>query len=144
MGLDLTGLGSLFDLGSKILDKVLPDKDAAAKAKIALLEITQKGELQALAQEFELAKSQIAVNQEEAKSSNLFVSGWRPAVGWLCCAAYAFNYILMPLANWGVKFFDVNAPSIVALDTGELTTLLFGLLGIGTLRTVEKIKGVSK
>ena len=144
MGLDLTGLGSLFDLGSKILDKVLPDKDAAAKAKIALLEITQKGELQALAQEFEFAKSQIAVNQEEAKSSNLFVSGWRPAVGWLCCAAYAFNYILMPLANWGVKFFDVNAPSIVALDTGELTTLLFGLLGIGTLRTVEKIKGVSK
>lgn len=141
--MDITGLGSLFDLGSKILDKVLPDKDAAAKAKIALLEISQKGELQAMAQEFELAKGQLEVNKVEAASSSFWVSGARPAVLWVCVLAYAFNYLLMPLANWGVKFLDVNAPTIVALDTGELTTLLFGLLGLSSLRTYEKVKNIA-
>lgn len=141
--MDITGLGSLFDLGSKILDKVLPDKDAAAKAKIALLEISQKGELQAMAQEFELAKGQIEVNKVEAASSSFWVSGARPAVLWVCVLAYAFNYLLLPLANWGVKFLDVNAPTIVALDTGELTTLLFGLLGLSSLRTYEKVKNIA-
>lgn len=143
-GLDLTGLGSLFDFGGKIIDKIFPDKDAADKAKIALLEISQKGELQALAQEFQLAQGQQKINEKEAENPSVFVSGWRPAVGWVCVCAYAFNYLIMPLANWIVKFMVVNAPTIVALDTGELTTLLFGMLGIGGLRTFEKIKGASK
>lgn len=144
MGLDITGLGSVFDFGSKILDKIFPDKDAADKAKLAMLELSQKGELQALAQEFELAKGQQNINLEEAKSQSVLVAGWRPAVGWVCVSAYAFNYLLMPLANWIARFFDVNAPAIVALDTGELTTLLFGMLGIAGMRTVEKLKGANK
>jgi hypothetical protein len=140
MGFDITGLGSVFDFGSKILDKIFPDKDAADKAKLAMLELSQKGELQQLAQEFELAKGQQNINLEEAKSSNVWVAGWRPAVGWVCVSAYAFNYLLMPLANWISRFYDANAPAIVALDTGELTTLLFGMLGIAGMRTVEKLK----
>jgi len=141
MGLDITGLGAIFDFGGKVIDKIFPNKDDADKAKIAMLELSQKGELQQLAQEFELAKGQLAINDTEAKHPSLFVSGWRPAVGWVCVAAYAFNYLIMPLANWIAKFLVANAPSIVALDTGELTTLLFGMLGIGGLRTFEKIKG---
>jgi hypothetical protein len=143
MGIDITGLGSVFDFGGKLIDKLFPDKDAADKAKIAMLELTQKGELQSLAQEFELAKGQQEINKIEAASSNVFVSGWRPALGWVCVSAYAFNYLMMPLANWGAKWFVDNAPAIVALDTGELTTLLFGMLGIGALRTAEKLKGVA-
>lgn len=144
MGIDITGLGSVFDFGSKILDKIFPDKDSADKAKLALMELSQKGELQQIAQDFELAKSQIAVNQEEAKNSNFFVSGWRPAVGWVCVAAYAYNYLIMPLGTWAARLIDISAPALIALDTGELTTLLFGMLGIGGLRTYEKIKNVAK
>lgn len=143
MGFDITGLGSLFDLSTKVLDKIFPDKDAADKAKLELLRIQQTGELKQLEQEFELAKGQIAVNIEEAKKGGI-LNQWRPVLGWVCVLAYAFNYLLLPLANWGAKFYDAAAPSIVALETGELTTLLFGMLGIGGMRTFEKLKGVTK
>lgn len=134
-------LTAILNMGSKVIDKLFPDKDAADKAKIEMLRLQQEGAFKEIQIEFELAKGQQAVNQEEAKSQSLFVSGWRPCVGWICCAAYAFNYLVLPLANWVAKFIDVNAPAIVALETGELTTLLFGMLGIGGLRTFEKIKG---
>lgn len=142
MGLDITGLGAVFDFGSKVIDKIFPDKDAADRAKLEMLKLQQEGAFKELEIQFELAKGQLAVNVEEAKSSSVFVSGWRPAVGWICVSAYAFNYLIMPLANWVAKWLDAAAPAIIALDTGELTTLLFGMLGIGTLRTVEKVKGV--
>lgn len=142
MGFDITGLGSIFDFGSKVIDKIFPDKDAADKAKIEMLKLQQEGAFKELEMQFEAAKAQIDVNKVEAASSNLFVSGWRPAVGWVCVSAYAFNYIVMPIANWLVKFGDLAAPAIVAFDTGELTTLLFGMLGIGGMRTFEKIKGI--
>ena len=144
MGFDITGLGSVFDFASKVIDKIFPDKDAANKAKVELLTLQQNGELKQMEQEFQGMMAQVEVNKVEAASSNMFVSGWRPAVGWVCVAAYAFNYLLMPLLNWCVKFWVINAPTITALDTSELTTLLFGLLGIGGLRTLEKFKGVEK
>jgi hypothetical protein len=139
--MDITGIGSIFDFGSKVIDKLFPDKDAADRAKLEMLKLQQQGEFKELELQFELAKAQIGVNTEEAKSTNVFVSGWRPAVGWVCVCAYAFNYLLLPLANWASLWFDPKAPSILALDTGELTTLLFGMLGIGGLRTFEKLKG---
>jgi hypothetical protein len=144
MGVDITGLGSIFDFGGKVIDKIFPDKDAADRAKLEMLKLQQDGAFKELEANLELAKAQIDVNKTEAASPSLFVSGWRPAVGWVCVSAYAFNYLFLPLLNWGAKFFMDNAPGIVALDTGELTTLLFGMLGIGTLRTVEKIKGTTK
>jgi hypothetical protein len=143
MGFDITGLGSAFDFVSNIIDKIFPDKDKADQVKLEMLKLQQAGEFKVADQAFELAKGQIAVNTEEAKNPNLFVSGWRPAVGWICVTAYAFNYLIMPLANWAAKWLDAAAPAIVALDTGELTTLLFGMLGIGGLRTIEKIKGIA-
>ncbi len=141
--MDITGLGSIFDFGSTILDKVFPDKDQAEKAKLAMLQLQQQGAFKELEVQLELAKGQMATNQEEAKNPSVFVSGWRPAVGWVCVFAYAFNYLLMPLANWGAVWLDPNAPKILMLDTGELTTLLFGMLGIGTLRTAEKFRNVA-
>lgn len=144
MGFDITGLGSIFDFGSKVIDKIFPDKDAADKAKIEMLKLQQEGAFKELELQFDNMKAQIDVNKVEAGSSSIFVSGWRPAVGWVCVSAYAFNYIVMPLANWIVKFGDLNAPAILALDTGELTTLLFGMLGIGGLRTYEKVKSMCK
>lgn len=142
MGFDITGIGAIFDFGSKVIDKIFPDKDAADKAKIEMLKLQQEGAFKELELQFDNMKAQIGVNAKEAENPNLFVSGWRPGVGWVCVAAYVFNYLIMPLANWVAKWMDAAAPAIVALDTGELTTLLFGMLGIGGLRTYEKVKGV--
>jgi hypothetical protein len=142
MGLDITGLGSVFDFGSKVIDKIFPDKDAADKAKLEMMKLSQAGEFKEIEQDFELAKKQIEANIAEATKGGL-MNQWRPAIGWVCVCAYAFNYLVMPLANWIVLFFNSTAPAIVALDTGELTTLLFGMLGIGGLRTFEKVKGVA-
>jgi hypothetical protein len=142
MGFDITGIGAIFDFGSKVIDKIFPDKDAADKAKIEMLKLQQEGAFKELELQFDNMKAQIGVNAKEAENPNLFVSGWRPGVGWVCVTAYAFNYLIMPLANWVAKWMDAAAPAIVALDTGELTTLLFGMLGIGGLRTYEKVKRV--
>jgi len=144
MGLDITGFGAVFDLASTVINKIFPDKDAADKAKLAMLQLQQTGEFKQLEMDYNLAIEQIKVNAIQAANPSLFVSGGRPAIMWVCVTAYAFNYLLMPLANWIVKFWIADAPVIVALDTGELTTLLFGMLGISGMRMVEKIKGVTK
>lgn len=77
MGLDITGLGSLFDFGSKIIDKIFPDKTEAEKAKLAMLQLQQQGEFKELEAELAILSEQSKVNLEEAKSSNLFVSACR-------------------------------------------------------------------
>jgi hypothetical protein len=143
MGLDITGLGSVFDFLSKGIDKIFPDKNEANKAKLEMLRLQQEGEFKELDLEFKAAAGQAAINLKEAENLSVFVSGWRPAVGWVCVSAYAFNYLALPILNWVSLWIDKAAPAIVALETGELTTLLFGMLGIGGLRTFEKIKKVA-
>ena len=143
MGLDITGLGSVFDFGGKVIDKLFPDKDAADRAKLELFKLQQAGELQQLAQEFELAKSQIAVNQQEAQSASVFVSGWRPAIGWVCALALAYQYLIRPVAVWALRARGVDAPDMPGLDD-NLWQLLMGMLGLGGLRTFEKVKGATR
>jgi hypothetical protein len=140
---DITGLGSVFDFLSKGIDKIFPDKNEANKVKLEMLRLQQQGDFKELDLEFQAAANQIAVNLKEAENPSVFVSGWRPAVGWVCVLAYSFNYLVLPVLNWVARLVDQAAPSIVALETGELTTLLFGMLGIGGLRTFEKIKKVA-
>ena len=143
MGIDITGLGSVFDFGGKIIDKMFPDKDAADRAKLELFKLQQAGELQQLAQEFELAKSQIAVNQQEAQSASVFVSGWRPAIGWVCALALAYQYLIRPVAVWALRARGVDVPDMPGLDD-NLWQLLMGMLGLGGLRTFEKVKGATR
>lgn len=82
--------------------------------------------------ELEIAKGQLAVNVEEAKNTNWFVAGWRPAVGWLCVIGLGYNSILAPMLG------------LVAGDFEVLLTLLFGMLGLGGLRTFEKINNKAR
>ena len=141
--MDITGIGSIFDFLSKGLDKIFPDKNEANKAKLEMLKLQQEGAFKELELEYKAATEQVAVNMKEAENPSVFVSGWRPAVGWVCVSAYAFNYLALPFLNWAALWYDKTAPAIVALETGELTTLLFGMLGIGGLRTFEKVKKVA-
>ncbi|MCZ7404493.1 MAG: 3TM-type holin [Candidatus Methanoperedens sp.] len=91
--------------------------------------------------EFDLVKAQTDINLAEAKSTSVFVAGWRPFIGWVCGSALAWNYIFQPLLFWFLNIINhpVNPP---ALDIGELITLLFALLGLGGMRTFEKAKNV--
>ena len=135
--MDLTGIGSIFDFGSKIIDKVFPDPTQRDAAKLELFKAQQAGEFKEMDNALELAKGQMAINLEESKSTSIFTSGWRPFIGWICGTGLAYQFLVYPIL---VAF----VPKIVQLDMGTLITLLAGMLGLGAMRTTEKINGVSK
>lgn len=142
--MDLTGIGSIADLAGKILDKVIPDPVKAMEAKTELLKLQQSGELAALASETDLLKGQLAVNQAEAGSASLFVSGWRPAVGWVCAFSLLYVAILEPMARFAAMVWIKYAGPFPVIDTTVTFQLLFGMLGIAGMRSFEKVKGVTK
>ena len=125
----MTILSSLIGPISGLLDKFIEDKDQ----KIDLAhEISTMADKHAL----ELAKGQLAVNAIEAAHKSLFVSGWRPAVGWCCCLALLYNTILSPVLS--IWF------SVPEVDSSLLTPVLMGMLGMGAMRSFEKSKGVQR
>lgn len=132
----------LIDIGAKLLDRLIPDPEQKAQAQLALLKMQQDGELEALRAELQLSLSQAQTNTTEATSANLFVSGWRPFIGWVCGIGLSIQFIVGPLGTWAFEFagMHIAAP---ALDVGTLMTLLFGMLGLGAYRTFEKVKGVA-
>lgn len=138
MGLDLTGLGSLFDFGGKLIDKIFPDPQKAQEAKIELFKLQQSGELAVLAAETSLAKGQLDVNLEEAKSANWWVSGWRPACGWVGAAGLAYSAILEPFARFVAAVGFGYMGVFPVLDTTITMQILFGLLGLGAMRSYDK------
>lgn len=133
----------IIDAGMKIIDKVIPDPEARDKAKIALLEAQQRGELEELRVRQAPALAQIEVNKTEAASANIFVSGWRPAVGWVCVAAVLWHFVLVDFLVFALSLFGATIQAMPQLDIQELLGLLFAMLGIGTMRSVEKINGVA-
>lgn len=128
-------LGPLFELGKGIIDRMFPDPAAKAAAEMELVKLAQAGDLQQIL-------AQLAINAKEAESSSLFVSGWRPFVGWTCGFGLVYQSIVHNLLEWVASIFGWPAPP--AIDSETLVYVLFTLLGVGTLRTVEKIKKVSK
>jgi hypothetical protein len=112
---------------SVITGKLPPDQEAALLQRALEIEAT-------------LNNAQAEINKIEAGSSSLFVAGWRPFIGWTCGAALAYNYVLMPLLVWVVTNFYPDAPAMPILDNSELMTILLGMLGLGAMRTYEKVK----
>jgi len=129
-------LANLIGPATQLLDKFIEDKDQ----KMALAhEISTMAERHAQ----ELAKGQIEVNKMEAASSSMFVAGWRPAVGWICALGFASNFILIPMANFVLSLASIDV-QIGMIDTTQMMPVLMGMLGLGTLRTVEKVRKVSR
>lgn len=124
-----------------ILDKVLPDPQAAADAKLKVLELAQKGELAVLDADLKLALGQIEVNKVEAASPDWFRAGWRPAVGWVCVFGLGYQFLLRPLLPWVVTVAGASVPPLPEIDNESLMVLLTGLLGLGGFRTFERVKG---
>jgi hypothetical protein len=128
----LDPVSALFEIGGKVLDRVLPDPAQQAAAKLELMKLQQNGELTQIA-------GQMEINKVEAASSSIFVSGWRPAIGWICGAGFAVQFVIGPLAEWGSSLagHPVKFPQ---MDTGTMMPLLLGMLGLGGLRTAEKLQ----
>jgi hypothetical protein len=126
-------LAPLLGIFGSVIDKVIPDKAAAEKAKLEM-------ELQLQGQDFQLALEQIKVNIEEAKSANVFVSGWRPACGWIGAFALGYAAVIEPLARFIAKVGFDYAGAFPVLDTTITMQILFGILGLGAYRSYEKVK----
>jgi hypothetical protein len=92
----------------------------------------------------EPAMVQAEINRVEAVHRTVFVAGWRPFIGWVCGMALAYNFICRDIIVWAATVLDTTVPIPPALQMDELMTVLLGLLGLGTLRTIEKIGAVSR
>lgn len=134
---------TVVDTGKELIDRIFPDKEKQAAERAAaeahLLELVQTERMQERAQDIAVSLGQIEVNKVEAASDNLFKSGWRPAVGWVCVIALGFNYLAGPLLSWATGNLFGWTP-LPTLEISQLVFILTGILGIGTLRTVEKLK----
>jgi hypothetical protein len=124
----------------KVIDKLFPDPAQRDQAKLRLLELQQQGDLAELDAEVKLALGQLEVNKAEAQSAHWFIAGWRPAVGWICAAGVGWNFIVQPLVLWWGAFHEpaIQAP---ALESDQLMVLLLGMLGIGGMRSFDKMQG---
>lgn len=117
------------DLAGTVIDKIWPDKTEAERAQLAAAVAIVQGQLQ--------------VNQAEAASPSVFVAGWRPAIGWVCGGALAYTYLLYPILMWAAAIWWPNLSPPKLGNDGMLYELLLGMLGLGGLRTFEKVKGVA-
>ena len=122
-----------------VIDKVLPDPQQAAEAKLRALELGQRGDLAQLDAEVRLALGQMEINKAEVQA-DLFRGGWRPATGWCCVAGLAYQFIAQPLLPWCVALFGATVPPLPAIDNETLLVLLTGMLGLGGMRTFERVK----
>lgn len=140
--MDLTGIGSVADLAGKIIDRVWTDPAEAAKQKLEVYKAEQAGVLADVQSFWTNLKDQADINKVEAASTRLFVAGWRPFVGWVCGLSLAYKYMLHPflILIFKVSGFDVSG--LPEIDDSTMTPILLGMLGLGGLRTWEKIKKV--
>jgi len=122
-------LSALIAPVAAILDKFIPDADTKQKLAFEISTLAEK-------QAHEIAIAQIAVNKEDAKGA-WFQAGWRPAVGWVCVAGFAINFLVSPLLNP----LGIIVPQA---DTSTMLPVLMGMLGLGGLRSYEKKNGLTK
>lgn len=131
--MSLDPITAALDLGGKLIDRLFPDPLKRDEAKLELLKLQQTGQLSEMA-------GQLDINKTEAASPVWFVAGWRPYIGWICGTGLAYQFIFMPIFN-GVATMSSMTAGFPSLDMGTLLTLLLGMLGLGGMRTYEKITG---
>lgn len=128
-------LAPVLELAKSFLDRWFPNAEERSKREAELMILLQT-------QDFQKVLAQIEVNGKEAASPMLFVAGWRPAVGWCCALGFAWASIGQPIFAWIGAAKGWPAPPVI--DNETLLYVLGGMLGLGTLRSVEKVKGATK
>lgn len=142
----MAGFLAFLPIINTVIEKLFPDPNVAAEAKFKLLDLQQKGELAWLDADVKLAVGQMEVNKVEAADPSWFKSGWRPFVGWTCGAAFAYSYVLLPFLEFFVYLWadPVTVAQMKLLPKLDITTMLpvlFGMLGLGGMRTAERLQG---
>lgn len=128
---------------SGLLDKLIPDPEQKAKAQLELLRLQQEGAFKELDAELQINLAQARINEAEAQQSDFFRGGWRPAAGWACVFGLGYEFMLRPLLPWVLAVAGAEGiPELPSLDD-VLFELLFGMLGLGTLRTADRWKRVN-
>ena len=128
MGLDITGVGAVADLAGTVINKIWPDKTEQEKQQLAAAVMVVQGQLD--------------INKAEAANPNVFVSGWRPAIGWVCGAACAWNWIGLPVSKAVLQLAGHDL-ALNPADLSEMMPVLLGMLGLSGFRSYEKVKGVA-
>lgn len=128
-------LAPLLEVGRSIIDRLFPDPEKKAAAELELLKMTQDGDLKQIL-------GQLEINAREAQHPSIWVSGWRPGAGWAGVAGLVYTTIFHPLFVWlsAIK----GWPTPPQLDSDLLWIVLTGMLGLGGLRSIEKVKKVTK
>ncbi len=121
---------------NKLVD-LIPDPNARAKAK-------EEFERELLTAVTQASQAQTKINEIEAQHSSIFVAGWRPFIGWVCGIGLLWAFILQPIFIWSITVFDLGVTSIPKINSDGLYQLVLAMLGMGGLRTFEKMKGVSR
>ena len=131
----LDPITAAMDIGGKLIDRLWPDPAQGAAAKLELIKLQQSGDLAQMT-------GQLEINKVEAASNSTFVSGWRPAIGWVCALALLYQYLVRPLAVAMFAAVGHPLPVMPGLDE-NLWQLMMAMLGMGGLRTFEKVQGVA-
>jgi len=131
-----------------ILSRFFPSAEEKQKAANEIQKMLAEQQGAIVAATLAAQQGQIDTNKEEAKSASVFVAGWRPFIGWVCGSALAWQFVLAPFATYGLgiyaAFYGVKLPPLPVLDSAQLYPVLMGMLGLGTMRTVERINGVAR
>lgn len=129
-------ISAILNIGTTIINKLFPDPAEAAKAQLALLKMQQDGELATIV-------AQTDINKVEAASDSIFVAGWRPFCGWVGGAGLAYAAIVEPLLRL-IASLSGYTGDFPAIDTTITMQILFGLLGLGAMRSFDKAKANEK
>ena len=127
---------AILGIGNKLIDHFFPDANQAAAAKLTLLEMQQSGDLAVMA-------SQMDINKIEAQNPSLFVSGWRPFIGWVCGISLTYAAIIEPVSRFLAKVVFQYTSKFPVIDTTLTLQILLGLLGLAGMRSWEKKEGVA-
>lgn len=128
-------IAPIFELGKGLMERWFPDPAKKAEAEAQFMLLMQE-------QDFKKVLGQLEVNAKEAAHPSILVAGWRPWIGWCCGAGFMWAAIGHPIASWVAAARGWPAPP--AIDTEVLLYVLGGMLGLGSLRSFEKAKGVAK
>lgn len=144
--IDLNPIGGIATAVGGLLDDLFTSDEERLRAGIE----NRKLDIEEDRIDADLLKGQQEINKEEAKHSTILVAGWRPYVGWVCGFGLTYQFLFYPFMQWVWRFAqamewiprDLDPPPV--LDLTVLMTLLFGLLGLSTQRSIERIKGKAR
>jgi len=137
-------VGPIMGIVDKVLDRTIPDRNARAKAKELLEQSKADFEQEFGMALMEISKGQLEINKVEAAHKSPFVAGWRPAIGWVCALGLMWTFVVSPFGQWACAIWKPEVLPLPELDSGQIMTLVMSMLGMGGLRSWEKMKGVAR